>query len=264
MQDLTDLISSLARDQAIEVELPVTSLPAPSGMPDVSTAISNILNDLSSGEEEDGGNTTASSVASPFPVPQQAATKLFPIFYKNPETEKNTVASPSVPSTARPSKRFLCSSLTDNQQVIDAGQAKLGAVVCPTCGGVYRLVVCLYTTYLQFTVFSLGDPEDEAQHAALHSGLLAKLKLPGWKTERVVGEFPAGRVICVRPDDHQNHWRKAEEVLAVADQELGFSEVGIRWPDKSKVFLFLADKKVVGLLLAESIQQAFPLLPSEG
>ena len=61
LQDLTDLISSLARDQAIEVELPVTSLPAPPGMPDVSTAISNILNFEKDAKNETTSNATPTS-----------------------------------------------------------------------------------------------------------------------------------------------------------------------------------------------------------
>ena len=96
------------------------------------------------------------------------------------------------------------------------------------------------------------------------SGRLAKLKLPGWKNERVVGHFPSGRVLCVKPGDHASHWRKVEEVLSVVDTDLGFSEVGIRWPDKTKVFMFIADKKVVGLLLAETIDKAYRIIPNNG
>ena len=42
-------------------------------------------------------------------------------------------------------------------------------------------------------------------------------------------------MICVKPGDNPSHWRKAEEVLSVVDSDLGFSEVGIRWPDRTKV-----------------------------
>ena len=90
------------------------------------------------------------------------------------------------------------------------------------------------------------------------------MKLPGWKNERAVGHFPSGRVLCVKPGDHATHWRKVEEVLSVVDTDLGFSEVGIRWPDKTKVFMYVADKKVVGLLLAESIDKAYRILPNNG
>ena len=44
-------------------------------------------------------------------------------------------------------------------------------------------------------------------------------------------------------------------------RDLGFSEVGIRAPDCTKIFLFIADKKIVGLLLAEQISQGFQIIP---
>ena len=52
-------------------------------------------------------------------------------------------------------KRFVCSSLSENQAIIDAGQKRMGPVQCATCGGVY----------------SVGDPEEEAAHTRLHQGL---------------------------------------------------------------------------------------------
>ena len=55
-----------------------------------------------------------------------------------------------------------------------------------------------------------------------------------------------------------------EEVLSVVDSDLGFSEVGIRWPEKTKVFMFVADKKVVGLLLSESIDKGYRIIANSG
>ena len=37
--------------------------------------------------------------------------------------------------------------------------------------------------------------------------------------------------------------------------------MGIRAPDRTKVFLFIADKKIVGLLLAEQISQGYQIIP---
>lgn len=71
-------------------------------------------------------------------------------------------------------------------------------------------------------------------------------------------------MLCVKPGDHATHWRKVDEVLSVVDRDLGFSEVGIRWPDKTKVFMYIADKKVVGLLLAETIDRAYRIIPNNG
>ena len=38
-------------------------------------------------------------------------------------------------------------------------------------------------------------------------------------------------------------------------------QVGIRSPDSTKVFLYVADKKIVGLLLAERVAQGYRILP---
>ena len=72
----------------------------------------------------------------------------------------------------------------------------------------------------------------------------------------MAGQFPeGGRVLFVRPGDDPRWWRKVEETLGVVDRDLGFSEISIRAPDQSKAFLYVADKRIVGLLLAEQIPQ---------
>ena len=62
-------------------------------------------------------------------------------------------------------------------------------------------------------------------------------------------------MLFVRPGDDPRWWRKVEETLGVVDRDLGFSEGGIRAPDQSKTFLYVANKRIVGLLLAEQIPQ---------
>jgi len=256
--NLSDLITSLAKDQAHELgegdnldtedagtEFVPQFCAASDNVPDVSAAVSNILNDLSSGDDsidETEFNSSASSVEATTPA---QPTKLFPIFNRSTANAGNNGSKTSLQVPR--AKKFLCSTLSENQAVIDAGQKEIGPIVCRTCGSVY----------------TVGDPEDEAQHDQVHSGLMEKLKMPIWKTERIVGQFAAGRVVCVRPGDHSSHWKKVEEALTVVDRDLGFSEVGIRWPDKTKVFLFIADKKIVGFLLAENIDKGFMILPSK-
>ena len=255
--DLCDLITSLASDQAIELEVPVTEVTVPSfvssnpDLPDVSSAVNDILNDLSSGDESleslpslPGLNTKAANLSEE--KAEDEAGKLFPIFYKPASSEANPPSSESAVSAVR--RRFVCSSLSGNQTTLDAGQKLLGPVQCGTCGAVY----------------TVGDPEEEEGHNRIHQGRLDTLKFPGWKTERKVGDFPAGRVVCIKPGDHSSHWRKVEDLLTVVDRDLGFSEVGIRWPDKTKVFLYIAEKKVVGVLLAERIEKGFRILPNNG
>jgi len=256
--DLSDLITSLAQDQAIDIKVPVMELhPSFSAsssnpeLPDVSSAVNDILNDLSSGDEslESLPGLVLGRSESAERQEEQGAkeAKLFPIFYGAPSLPPNQPRLPSTePGTAGPAKKFVCSSLGANQAVLDVGQKVMGAVQCGTCGAVY----------------TVGDPEEEQSHLRIHQGRLDTLKFPGWRNERKVGDFPAGRVVCVKPGDHATHWKKVTEILTVVDTDLGFSEVGIRWPDKTKVFLFIADKKVVGLLLAECIEKGFRILPN--
>jgi len=252
-EDLSDLISALAKDQAIELNVPVSdpgvtsmmSTSTVSDLPDVSSAINNILNDLSSGDDSlsdsVNDNSTCSNNIQDDNASNYRDNKLFPIFYKNP-TNFSVNSQPQ----AGDKKKFVCSSLSENQTIIDAGQKLIGPVQCNTCGSVY----------------SVGDPIEEASHDKIHQGRLDKLKLTGWKLERTVGHFPSGRVLCVKPGDHASHWKKVEEVLSIVDEDLGFSEIGIRYPDKTKVFLYVADKKVVGLLLAENIEKAYKIIPN--
>merc|ERR1719312_728035 len=214
----------------------------------VASSISNILNDLSSGGESDVSQSSQSEEEDArMPSLVKANTdssKLYPIFYK--ESAKSTGETGSTSQQQEKEKRFLCSSLPSNQAYIDAGQKELGATLCQTCGSVY----------------SKGDPQDEAMHNIQHTGLLERLKHQGWAKERVVATYPeGGRVISIRPGDDARWWKKAEDVLGIVDRDLGFSEVGIRAPDRTKIFLFIADKKIVGLLLAEQISQGFQIIP---
>ena len=162
--DLGDLISSLARDQAIEINVPVTSQPVSSLLsttnefPDVSDAVNNILNDLSSGDDNDSIEEDA--IQSSFPVNDRSngtsavdgQSKLFSIFYKN--VASSGYQGKSNPCPVAEKKKFVCPSLSENQTIIDAGQKRMGPVQCGTCGGVY----------------SVGDPEEEEAHTRLHQG----------------------------------------------------------------------------------------------
>jgi len=228
--ELRVLVRSLAEEQSMDVSFsPIkddSKFEAPSdcdvseNYTEFSDVLADILKDLSSRDDIVDGKTAKSDDLS------------------------NTASK----TNANNSRKFICSSLSDDQMIIDAGQKKIGPTHCETCG----------------TIYTLGDPSDEKHHDQVHSGLIEKLKMPQWKTERVVGQFPVGYVICVKPGDHGSHWNKVKEVLSVVDKDLGFSEVGIRWPEQTKVYLYIADKKVVGFLLAESITSAFMILPIKG
>ena len=151
----------------------------------VSSSISNILNDLSSGESDVSQSSQSEEEETRMTLPSLVkadndAARLYPIFYK--ESAKSS-GEPGTHQQQQPGKRFLCSSLPQDQAYIDAGQKELGATLCPTCGSVY----------------SKGDPQDEAMHNIQHTGLLERLKHQGWSKERVVATYPEGsRVISIR------------------------------------------------------------------
>lgn len=84
-----------------------------------------------------------------------------------------------------------------------------------------------------------------------------------WKKERQVStsDVQGGRCIQVCPGDPHYCWRKVNEVLAIVDDELSFSENQNTKSDKHNVFMYVLDGKVVGLLLAEPIDEAFKVIP---
>ncbi|KAM4680796.1 N-acetyltransferase ESCO2 isoform 2-T4 [Amazona ochrocephala] len=188
---------------------------------------------------------------------------VYPIFSSPPTSKKRTQAAldeatppfgsspPAKTShTSQKSKKVkeLCKRSGD-QMIIDAGQKHFGAIVCKSCGMIY----------------TAASPEDEAQHIQHHERFLEGLRYVGWKKERVVAEFWDGKVVLILPDDPKYAVKKAEEVREIVDNELGFKQVTLSCPAKTKIYLFVANEKmVVGCLVAESIKQAFRVLCEPG
>jgi len=267
--DLTDVIDSLGGNESeasaennprillttecqeeicIKDNLPVAKYTTFTSVPDVSSAVTSILDDLTDGDSS--MDTTGSSISvdvtpNNATINEESSTKLYPVFRSNSTDPK---VNESVRQLDMKGKSFICSSLDDDQAVIDAGQKEIGPVSCGVCGVIY----------------SKGDPEDETSHNKFHNGLLDKLRMVGWKQERVVGSFPNGRVIMIKPGDPVSWWKKVEEVLQVVDNDLGFAEIGIRKPEVTKVYFFVSDKKVVGFLLAEEVEKGYRMISNEG
>ncbi|XP_009688591.2 N-acetyltransferase ESCO2 [Struthio camelus] len=142
----------------------------------------------------------------------------------------------------------LCKRSKD-QMIIDAGQKHFGAVVCKSCGMIY----------------AAASPEDEAQHIQHHERFLEGLRYVGWKKERVVAEFWDGKIVLILPDDPKYAVKKADDVREIVDNELGFKQVTLNCPAKTKMYLFVSNEKmIVGCLVAESIKQAFRVLSEPG
>ncbi|KAM6365875.1 N-acetyltransferase ESCO2 isoform 2-T3 [Alca torda] len=188
---------------------------------------------------------------------------VYPIFTAPPSSKKRTQAvldelnSPlgsnppaKTPHTSQKSKKAKeLSKRSRDQMIIDAGQKHFGAVVCKSCGMIY----------------TAASPEDEAQHIQHHERFLEALRYVGWKKERVVAEFWDGKIVLILPNDPKYAVKKAEDVREIVDNELGFKQVSLRCPAKTKIYLFVSNEKmIVGCLVAESIKQAFRVLSEPG
>uniref|UniRef100_A0A3P9KGX0 Establishment of sister chromatid cohesion N-acetyltransferase 1 n=1 Tax=Oryzias latipes TaxID=8090 RepID=A0A3P9KGX0_ORYLA len=165
------------------------------------------------------------------------------------QSSEASVAQASIQTKppAEPSKRRFFIS-----QVSDAGQKHFGPVACSVCGMLY----------------SAANAEDESQHLLFHNQFVSAIKYVGWKKERILAEYPDGKIILVLPDDPKYALKKVEEIREMVDNDLGFQQVEMKCPSQTKTFLFISvDKKVAGCLIAEHIQEGFRVIeeaPPEG
>ncbi|XP_073406957.1 N-acetyltransferase ESCO1 [Dendrobates tinctorius] len=134
---------------------------------------------------------------------------------------------------------------SSSQANIDAGQKRFGVATCNICG-------MLYTA---------SNPEDETQHLLFHNQFISAVKYVGWKKERIVAEYPDGKIIMVLPDDPKYALKKVEEIREMVDNDLGFQQVPLQLLSRTKTLLFISsDKKVVGCLIAEHIQWGYRVI----
>lgn len=148
-------------------------------------------------------------------------------------------------SLQREVKKLKDADKDGTQTIIDAGQKHFGAVACSVCGMLY----------------SAANPEDESQHLLFHNQFISAVKYVGWKKERILAEFPDGKIILVLPDDPKYALKKVEEIREMVDNDLGFQQVETKCPSQTKTFLFISnDKKVGGCLIAEHIQEGYRVI----
>ncbi|CAH7090534.1 Esco1 [Phodopus roborovskii] len=133
----------------------------------------------------------------------------------------------------------------EKQLIIDAGHKRFGAVSCNICG-------MLYTA---------SNPEDETQHLLFHNQFISAVKYVGWKKERILAEYPDGRIIMVLPEDPKYALKKVDEIREMVDNDLGFQQAPLMCYSRTKTLLFISnDKKVVGCLIAEHIQWGYRVI----
>ncbi|NXN52775.1 ESCO1 acetyltransferase, partial [Rynchops niger] len=133
----------------------------------------------------------------------------------------------------------------DKQMIIDAGQKRFGAISCNICGMLY----------------TVSNPEDETQHLLFHNQFISAVKYVGWKKERILAEYPDGKIIMVLPDDPKYALKKVEEIREMVDNDLGFQQAPLMCYSRTKTLLFISnDKKVIGCLIAEHIQWGYRVI----
>nr|DBA24371.1 TPA: hypothetical protein GDO54_012039 [Pyxicephalus adspersus] len=144
-----------------------------------------------------------------------------------------------------PMKKTTVSSSPPELKPQDAGQKRFGVISCSVCGMLYTAT----------------NPEDEAQHLLFHNQFISAVKYVGWKKERIVAEYPDGKIIMVLPDDPKYALKKVEEIREMVDNDLGFQQVPLRLHSRTKTLMFIStDKKVVGCLIAEHIQWGYRVI----
>ncbi|XP_051543116.1 N-acetyltransferase ESCO1-like isoform X2 [Myxocyprinus asiaticus] len=172
----------------------------------------------------------------PKPSPQQELAQKTQTENSNSENSGVEYAAEQQKEVKNGSKPEIAAAQTGN----DAGQKAFGAVTCNVCGMLY----------------SPTSPEDESQHLLFHNQFISAVKYVGWKKERILGEYPDGKIILVLPDDPKYALKKVEEIREMVDNDLGFQQVETKVPSQTKTFLFISnDKKVAGCLIAEHIQE---------
>ncbi|XP_071026755.1 serine/arginine repetitive matrix protein 2-like [Oncorhynchus clarkii lewisi] len=185
-----------------------------------------------------------------------AVTEIKPASPEDKTTTENAVDSGVVQSAGNSSplsdeclqkeiKKLKETDKDGNQVFIDAGQKHFGPVTCSVCGMLY----------------SATNPEDESQHLLFHNQFTSAVRYVGWKKERILGEYPDGKIILVLPDDPKYALKKVEEIREMVDNDLGFQQVETKCPSQTKTFLFISnDKKVAGCLIAEHIQEGYRVI----
>ncbi|KAG8037620.1 hypothetical protein G9C98_005831 [Cotesia typhae] len=183
-------------------------------------------------------------------VNSEANQKLFPLFTKG--YSRNVELFEEAKKTGRGIKRphgwQLSTKLNggSDQYQLDVGQKRFGTTQCNECGVVYQI----------------GEPEDENAHLIFHNSI-RKLRFNGWKNEHVVyeDEITNSRIITIEPNDPKHCWKKVEEILELINQDLGLNDIDITNCTNRKIYFYIRNKCIFGVLVAESIKEAHKMIP---
>ncbi|XP_078253426.1 uncharacterized protein LOC144592621 [Rhinoraja longicauda] len=219
---------------------------SPECSPDKSCVTTLLLKPVREQVETESGSLLKETVRTLFSNPDSTEVKNESVSLSNQLTIAKNTAIPlefSVQKEAKPSDNTDGGGL---QQINpDSGQKRIGAISCTTCGMFYAASI----------------PEDEAQHFKFHKHFISAVKYVGWKKERILGEYPDGKIIMVLPDDPKYALKKVEEIREMVDYDLGFQQAELKCPSRTKTLLFISnDRKIVGCLIAEHIQRGFRVI----
>ncbi|XP_012870276.1 PREDICTED: N-acetyltransferase ESCO1 [Dipodomys ordii] len=114
-----------------------------------------------------------------------------------PNQAKFDAGENTLPGSAPKQHSIPDNQTSKNSDNRDAGQKRFGAVSCNVCG-------MLYTA---------SNPEDETQHLLFHNQFISAVKYVGWKKERILAEYPDGRIIMVLPEDPKYALKKGYRVI---------------------------------------------------
>ncbi|GAB5579399.1 N-acetyltransferase ESCO1 [Prionailurus iriomotensis] len=175
----------------------------------------------------------------------------------------------------------------EKQLIIDAGQKRFGAVSCNVCGMLYTasnpedetqhlLFHNQFISAVKYVVLLINHHECGSEEEFITSLFLSMFNFRytqrsfsfpirflegGWKKERILAEYPDGRIIMVLPEDPKYALKKVDEIREMVDNDLGFQQAPLMCYSRTKTLLFISnDKKVVGCLIAEHIQWGYRVI----
>ena len=166
------------------------------------------------------------------------------------ETDETTADSTDNNLTTSPRQRSKHPKRKQQQLYLDLGQKSFAShKICPICSS---LIV--------------HGTKDSQDHDTICKSFKEGVICLGFKRERCVARFGEERILEIRQDDLGGR-KKVEEVKMIADRELGFATTVNKDGDGSDAmtsYIYIAKKRIVGLLSVKRIERAYPLLADTG
>ncbi|XP_043468401.1 N-acetyltransferase ESCO2 [Leptopilina heterotoma] len=244
-KDVEDLLKILEDDWADDEYEPAEKVLFQDAMMSPASELSNMTSFMNIDDKDEGKLTKILSLKT-YSIQDSTdgeTVKYYPLFTKGFSTKEEAAK----PESSKKKKSTLSRSAGGSDQYqLDCGQKKFGATQCNECGIVYQM----------------GDPEDEMAHLNYHNSTRT-LKFQGWKNERVIwdDESTMSRIILIDPVDNKQHWKKVTEILNVVDADLGLVDMQLSYYRDKKVYLYVRDRNVLGVLVVESVKEAHRMIP---